>query len=349
MTEWFVELSGANLPLGRAELVAAVEAEKGRWLGPADETARLERVELPDGRPPSELAGRLGLARRILGIWTVDAGGSIEERLRGEAARTAGSASFRPLGRPTSTPRNGLVAAWAAAWKSGGGHIDLTAPQRRFVYLETPAGPTRFGEVVAEVDGVELERHRMPRLPFQRPVSLPPRLARAAANLARVRPGDRVVDPFVGTGALLLEAASLGARVSGVDRDAGMVRGTIQNLAHFGVQAERLLVEDAAAAAARFAPGSVRAIVTDPPYGRASGTAGEAPGPLVRRVLSAWADRVAPDGRIVVVVPGGPSPLDAPWRLALVVPDRVHRSLTREFRVYERGAPDAAAARPSSR
>jgi hypothetical protein len=35
-------------------------------------------------------------------------------------------------------------------------------------------------------------------------------------------------------------------------------------------------------------------------------------------------------------VPGGPDPLPAPWTRVVSIPDRVHRSLTREFRVYER-------------
>ncbi len=339
MTEWFVELSGENRPLGRAELAGAVGAEEGRWLGEGNGLGGLEKVELPPERSPVDLASRLGLARRVLRAWPAEAEGAIEELLRSEAVRTPVGASIRPLGRPTSPAQGGSLAAWAAAWKSGGGHIDLVAPQRRFVYHPRSGSSVWFGEEVAAVDRVDLARRRMPRLPFQRPVSLPPRLARAAANLARIHPGDVVVDPFVGTGALLLEAALLGADVSGIDRDAEMVRGTIQNLAHFGIQAERLLVEDAAKAADRFDPGSVQAIVTDPPYGRASGTAGEAPGALVGRVLSAWADRIAPGGRIVVVVPGGPSPLGEPWQLSLSVPDRVHRSLTREFRVYVRGAP----------
>ncbi|HUI38863.1 MAG TPA: DNA modification methylase, partial [Thermoplasmata archaeon] len=81
------------------------------------------------------------------------------------------------------------------------------------------------------------------------------------------------------------------------------------------------------------------AVVTDPPYGRASGTHGERPELLVSRVLPRWAEKVRAGGRVVVVLPGGPDPLGPPWRRVYSIPDRVHRSLTREFRVFERPGP----------
>ncbi|HTT35992.1 MAG TPA: hypothetical protein VMH78_09045, partial [Thermoplasmata archaeon] len=80
------------------------------------------------------------------------------------------------------------------------------------------------------------------------------------------------------------------------------------------------------------------ALVTDAPYGRSSSSGGEPPGALLARALSRWTSRVRPEGRIVVVVPGGDDPLPPPWRRSLSIPDRVHRSLTREFRLFRRAA-----------
>ncbi|MGB7125169.1 MAG: DNA methyltransferase, partial [Thermoplasmata archaeon] len=230
------------------------------------------------------------------------------------------------------------------AYKAGGGRIDLDAPERRFWLVAGSDGGDRLFEEVARIDRQSASARRMPTLPFQRPVSLPPRLARAAANLARARPGDRVLDPFVGTGALLAEAALLGARVYGIDRDAEMVRGALRNLAHLGVVAEELVVGEAASAA--FAADDVPwdAILTDPPYGRASSTGGESTSAVLERVLSRWSDGVRPGGRLVVVVPGPVADPGPGWRTVVSIPIRVHRSLTREFRVYERdGSPTTRA------
>lgn len=246
------------------------------------------------------------------------------------------SASFRRIGRPSGGRDDPAVHGAATAWKSAGGRIDLDAAEHRF-WLDGSAPPgTRLLEEVAEVDRPAVATRRISTLPFRRPIGLAPRLARAAANLARIGPGDRVLDPFLGTGALLAEAALLGARITGIDQEAAMVQGALRNFSHLGVTAERLVVGDAGEVEFPGSSGPFDALLTDPPYGRASSTGGEAAASLLARVLPRWAARVRPSGVVVLVLPGGPDPLTEPWRRVLSVPVRVHRSLTREFRVYRR-------------
>ncbi|MFZ0698669.1 MAG: methyltransferase domain-containing protein, partial [Thermoplasmata archaeon] len=230
------------------------------------------------------------------------------------------------------------IARGAQAFRRGGGHISLAHPDLRIWIAEGPEGPDRYLEELASVDRARFETRRISRLPFQRPVGLDPRLARAAANLARIRPGDRVIDPFVGTAALLAEAGLLGARLYGIDIDPTMIRGALQNLAHLGIHAEELTVGDAGRLGTEAGVEPFDALLTDPPYGRASATGEEGGAALMARVLPVWASRVREGGRVVVIVPGGPDPLPPPWGRVLSIPLRVHRSLTREFRVYERTA-----------
>ncbi|HSE61021.1 MAG TPA: DNA methyltransferase [Candidatus Saccharimonadales bacterium] len=59
---------------------------------------------------------------------------------------------------------------------------------------------------------------------------LPPKLAQTMLNLAQVRPGEQVLDPFCGTGVVLQEAALLGCPVYGTDASEKMVRYTRDNL-----------------------------------------------------------------------------------------------------------------------
>jgi tRNA (guanine10-N2)-dimethyltransferase len=329
-----IELAGGNPLLGAAELAGALEAIGGRLLqGPAEGT-RLARAELPDRRAIEQLGHRLALARRLIEPPPDDAGVELERLLSNIPAGT--SASFRPLASRSGGPLPAMVERWIAAWKRQGGRIDLDAPDHRFLYVEGPRGTELLGEELVRIDGRALRARRMPRLPFQRPVSLSPPLARSLVNLAAVRDGERVVDPFVGTGALLVESALLGARVVGIDRDPTMIRGALRNLAYCGCEAETLLVDDAATAAGRFPAGTFDALVTDPPYGRASATDGEAPAVVLARTLAAWSDRLAQGGRIALAHPGGPDPIPPGWTCAVDVPDRVHRSLTRHFTVYRR-------------
>lgn len=59
---------------------------------------------------------------------------------------------------------------------------------------------------------------------------LPPKLAQAMLNLAGVESGQRVLDPFCGTGVVLQEAALLGCEVYGSDLNEKMVRYTRDNM-----------------------------------------------------------------------------------------------------------------------
>jgi len=116
-----------------------------------------------------------------------------------------------------------------------------------------------------------------------------------------------------------------------------MVRGAHRNLLHLGVTPDRLKVADAGDPFPPEGGGAWDAVLTDPPYGRSSGTHGEAPAALLVRALRAWGDLVRPGGRLALVAPAeAPRELGPAWALEVAVPDRVHRSLTREFRAYRR-------------
>jgi len=335
-----VELSGYNVALAEAELESVLAGTGGRrhagthW----PQALRWIEVEVADGTEARALLHRLALAHRVLSLIGPFTGPETEHWFA-SAGREGRSISLRPIGRSDPPLGRGALDAFARAFVAAGGRVDLEHPDRRLFAAPGEAGWT-VAETLAETDRWAFGERRMPRMPFQRPVSLPPRLGRVAVNLAGVRPGDRVVDPFVGTGALLLEAAYVGARITGVDRDPAMIRGALANVTAHGFAFEDLAVDDAAAVADRYRGPPFDAIVTDPPYGRASSSAGESPAELVQRVLPRWAIHLRPEGRISVVVPGGYDLLPPPWRCTVCVADRVHRSLTREFRVYER-APTA--------
>jgi tRNA (guanine10-N2)-dimethyltransferase len=341
----WVETSGESPELARAEVAGAAEALGGRLLpGAAPAEGVLIAVELPDAAALPPLAGRLALARRCL--LRVGEGESLAEAIASEA-RSGEPAAFRRIGGSAGGIDDGIRSA-GRAYVRAGGRIDLGRPARRYLLGPEGPGPTALYREAAEVDRPANAARRLPLLPFQRPIGLPPRFARAVVNLARVRAGDRVLDPFLGTGALLAEAGLLGARLYGIDRDRAMVRGALRNFAHLGLEAAELLEGDAAEV--DFSDPAMRfsALLTDPPYGRSSGTGGIAVDELLRRVLPRWAGTVAPGGRVVVVVPSGAADLPAPWTPRVRVAVRVHRSLTREFRAYERRDPDGPRVAPAA-
>jgi putative methyltransferase (TIGR01177 family) len=336
MISVWVELSGAHPLLAHAEVIAAAEALGGGASPPAFEELPPHQlmVRVPSGDHAVRLANRLSLSRRCLVAAPAEPNDT-EAWLRRQGA-DGKSASFRKVGHPSASISDTVLPQWVEVYKRGGGRIDLKEPERKFWILSSKDGNSRLLEEVGSVDRSGFQARRMPKYPFQRPISLDPRLARAAVNLARIRPGDRVVDPFVGTGALLIEAALLGARVTGIDRDSKMVRGALTNFAFAGVVPESMTVGDSGEIAASVPRPSWDALVTDLPYGRSSSTGREPVVDLLARVLPPWSRLLRPGGRIVLITSGGNDSIPDPWQRVVSISDRVHRSLTRQFRVYER-------------
>ena len=76
-----------------------------------------------------------------------------------------------------------------------------------------------------------LQQYRDESRPFvSAEISTSPKICRTLLNLAGARPGDTILDPFCGTGTLLMEAAILGMKCIGVDIDGDQVQGARSNL-----------------------------------------------------------------------------------------------------------------------
>jgi tRNA (guanine10-N2)-dimethyltransferase len=164
-------------------------------------------------------------------------------------------------------------------------------------------------------------------------VSLHPRYARALVNLTQVLEGQTLLDPFCGTGGLLLEAALMGVRALGSDASPEMIEGCRENMAHFGARWQRLEVLDIGEVAEAF--GAVEAVATDPPYGRSASTRREPVRELHERGLRAVQDVLKPSRLAGVVLPypcGGTEGL----RLEQEHVQRVHRSLDRHYCLLRR-------------
>jgi len=141
-------------------------------------------------------------------------------------------------------------------------------------------------------------------------------------NLARLRPGDVVVDPFCGIGTILQEALLAGVRVKGLDIDAACVNMTVENLSwisrrfNLGLTKSNLetgiKVGDARELEKHLPKRSMHAVVTEPELGpplQRLPTRGEAQQiiskaeKLYSRFLASAATILRDDGRIVLTFP----------------------------------------------
>ncbi len=136
---------------------------------------------------------------------------------------------------------------------------------------------------------------------------LPPKIARSMVNLVPLEPkGKLLVDPFCGSGRVLVEAAELGYDIAGGDILINQVHESKINLNSMGFQA-RMEVLDATHLSDRFS--DVDAIVTEPflgkPHLRPDQIKYLVPGlqKLYLGCLKDWFKVLKPGGYIVMVFP----------------------------------------------
>jgi tRNA (guanine10-N2)-dimethyltransferase len=174
-------------------------------------------------------------------------------------------------------------------------------PEEVFI-LHVESGAYALGKFLEPSERKNLKERQNKTKPKFHASMLPPDLSRALVNLARVKKGDIVFDPFCGMGGILLEAELLGAKTIGVDFNEKMLRGAKENLTFYSAFNYDLIRGDA-----RFLP-IVKAnkAVTDPPYGRLSPKLKKEPiADLYTKFIANLSNIIATGGYFAMVYPKG--------------------------------------------
>ncbi|MHA2385615.1 MAG: TRM11 family SAM-dependent methyltransferase [Candidatus Thorarchaeota archaeon] len=121
-----------------------------------------------------------------------------------------------------------------ALWPQSIGRHGLLSPPNAELLALLMEDTLYIAKTIAVYDST-LQRYRDETRPFMSAeISTSPKICRTLLTLSGARPGDTVLDPFCGTGTLLMEAAMLGMKCIGVDIEQSMVQGTGQNLKWLG-------------------------------------------------------------------------------------------------------------------
>lgn len=312
------ELSGEHPTLPAAE-VACV----GTVL---EERPQVAIADVPD----PETVGRLALTHRVLdllGTCRAD-----RESFR-EMLSALGITSEVPFaGRVKKVHGTEMTAPVSELERMIGslvsGPVSLDNPEVEYRAICT-AELCYFGRVRPGPDRREFDRRRPGDRPFFHPGVMMPRIARALVNISCVRPGGILLDPFSGTGGILIEAGLVGAHPVGGDMDPSMLRGSLANVP--GLDLVR-----ADAASLPFPDGSIDAVVTDLPYGQSVTIRASTMDDLYRGTIREI-DRVLAPGRRAVVVTHRDITGTAGevMQIAGFHEQRIHRSLTRRILVLE--------------
>lgn len=323
-----LELSMECEPLARAEAVAAASVI-GSEARPVLESPGVLVIETD--ADPITLAGKLGLCHYVDHWLLTCSAEEVESRAKDIDVEGPISVRTTKIGElsvdlPETSRRIGAI----VGSKRG---VNLSSPKSELRIIFS-GGQVHIGRALAGINRPAFERRKNRYMPFACPVSLHPKFARALTNLAMVPVKGRLLDPFCGTGAILTEASMTGLRAIGSDFSEKMIDGCRKNIVHLGQEAELHLCDVGAISRE---VGEVDGIATDPPYGRSTSTDGEDLPGLYGRAFDAFREVLRSGSRVAVVVPN----LDlvgmpAGYGFVGTYPLWVHRSLTRNFCVFER-------------
>ncbi len=172
---------------------------------------------------------------------------------------------------------------------------------------------------------LSFEKRRPHLRPGFAPISLHPKLARAVVNLTRIKPKQILLDPFVGTGGILIEAGLINCKLIGSDISKEMLKKCKLNLKNFKLRA-RLIQEDATKIKVK-----ADAIATDPPYGKASPIKNKS---LYTDFLNNAYKILKPKHYLVIITPN--IKVKSKFKTIKTIDYYVHKSLTRKIIILQK-------------
>ena len=131
-----------------------------------------------------------------------------------------------------------------------------------------------YGQVIEDINRGLFQKRSNEKRPFSSPISMDPVLARVLGNLSEVSSGEQILDPFCGTGGILIEAGLCGIGVKGLDIQEEMVEGAKQNLKEYGILNYDIRESDISEVNEIY--DEYNAVISDLPYGKASKQENEA-------------------------------------------------------------------------
>ncbi len=318
------ELSGENttLPVAELECVGTVLAKR----------AQVAVVECPDPNLARRLAmthvvleymgecdpeiGAFRILLRDLAIGTKHSFSGRVKKVHAGSIKTVQHCSLREFERLIGTMIDGPV--------------DLSAPESEYRAIISE-DRCYFGKVLFSIDRGGYDKRNPGKRAFFHPGVMMPRMARALVNISCAQPGNRLLDPFCGTGGILIEAMLLRTDAVGTDFDPLMIQGSRQN-----VPKSSLLIADATRLPLHDA--SVDAVVTDLPYGQSVAIKKE--GTLERLYDNTFLEvrRVLKPGKRAVIVTHKDIGEIAAQHMHVIQrhEQRVHKSLTRRILVLDK-------------
>jgi tRNA (guanine10-N2)-dimethyltransferase len=329
------ELSKEHKTLPKAEIVACLDAEHVSYnVIDSNENIMIIKADIKEQKI-KRLAHRISMSFFIdeLLFSSLSSIKEIKKHAEATAIEKKGSIAIRCKNRSDDVESQPILHMLAEVYSKD-----------RKVILENPDIEIRcliddeqiyVGSKLFEIDRQQFEKRKVQYRPFFSPISIHPKLARALVNLSRIKKDELMLDPFCGTGGMLIEAGLIGAKIVGSDIENKMIEGCKKTLDFYKIKNYKLFCSDIGSIKKHVK--KVDAVVTDLPYGKSTTTKGEEIKQLYGRAFENISKVLKKNGRAVVGLSNKDMMSLGEKYFSLVDKHefRVHRSLTRYFAVYQ--------------
>ena len=207
-SEYLFELGGENKELARIE---AMELLKTEMYKPEKnfEEGQIATITVSRKLTPATIR-RLGMTKRVSRIILSSKEKNIEKAIGKLPRIDIGNNSFaiRRICKNEMAEREIAVRIGEKISKEN--RIDLTNPDVKILFYTSSRTIISVFEQDFMTSYKNCLQHHVKYRPYFSPISIHPRIARSMINLSNCKVGDTILDPFCGTGGILVEAADVG-------------------------------------------------------------------------------------------------------------------------------------------
>ena len=327
--KYLFELGGENIELGKYEAIDLLEYENYQ---PRILSQEINLVVLEVIKPiEKKIIRRFGMVKRISNIINYLEKIQIDEIVEKIPDIEINNKSFAIRLLKEKRESESKIARLLGEKISPKNKIDLDNPDVKIFYYSGENTIISKWDKNMETYYSKCLRHHVKYRPYFSPISIHPRIARSMVNLARCPFQGRIIDPFCGTGGILIEIADVGIDAIGIDILDKMREYSLGNLKHYNLSAEVSCGDIKKINDYKF-----NAIVTDPPYGISTTTKGEGVDKLMKRSLNLFANKLESKQRLVIAVSKPELVNNHSLKIIKHFKWYIHKSLTRYIMVIEK-------------
>ena len=327
--EYLFELGGENTNVARYEVETVLECE---GYNPREIFNQQSAVTFNLSKSLNEnTITRLGMTKRISKVIHSSNNKDINELINQIKEIDIGNKTFaiRMISKKMGNEKK--IAVKLGSKISSENEIDLENPQVKLLVFIGKKIIIALNNNEIRTSYKDCLKNHVRYRPYFSPISIHPRIARAMINMSKCKKGDTIIDPFCGTGGILIEGGHVKLNLIGLDILERMVENTNGNLKHFGLEGEIKQGD-----VGRITEFEFDAIVCDPPYGISTTTAGEEISGLMRRTMNVFSKSIKKGKRIVMAVSDPNIISTESFTVVKTFEWYVHKSLTRNLLVLEK-------------